>query len=78
MTMKQTISLKATGKAFNLPKVSISGATMRRVSTFAAVAGTVGGWICALAGRDVATCLCALLVTVCAAINHSSKEGGEI
>ena len=29
--MKQTISLKAPGRAFNLPTVSISGATVRRV-----------------------------------------------
>ena len=28
--MKQTISLKAPGRAFNLPTVSISGATVRR------------------------------------------------
>ena len=76
--MKQTISLKAPGRAFNLPKVTVSGATLRRVSTFAAVAGTAGAWICAIADRPVATCLCALLVTVCAAVNHSSKEGGAI
>ena len=76
--MKQTISLKAPGRAFNLPKVTVSGATLRRVSTFAAAAGTAGAWICAIADRPVATCLCALLVTVCAAVNHSSKEGGEI
>ena len=76
--MKQTISLKAQGRAFNLPTVSISGATVRRVSTFAAIAGTAGAWICAVADRPVACCLCALLVTVCAAINHSSKKGGAI
>ena len=76
--MKQTISLKAPGRAFNLPTVSISGATVRRVSTFAAIAGTAGAWICAIADRPVACCLCALVVTVCAAINYSSKEGGEL
>ena len=74
----KAISLKAPGRAFNLPKVTVSGATLRRVSTFAAVAGTAGAWICAIVDRPVATCLCALLVTVCAAVNHSSKEGGEL
>lgn len=74
----KAISLKASGRAFNLPTVSTSGATVRHVSTFAAVAGTAGAWICALADRPVACGMCALLVTVCAAINYSSKKGGAI
>ncbi|PWL61014.1 MAG: hypothetical protein DBY35_06435 [Bacteroidales bacterium] len=74
----KAISLKAPGRAFNLPTVSISGATVRRMSTFAAIAGTAGAWICALADRPVACCLCALVVTVYAAINYSSKKGGAL
>ncbi|GEM_PF-5423807 len=74
----KAISLKAPGRAFNLPTVSISGATVRRMSTFAAIAGTAGAWICAIADRPLACCLCALVVTVCAAINYSSKKGGAL
>ena len=51
---------------------------LRRAALPGAVAGTTGAWICAIADRPVACCLCALVVTVCAAINHSSKKGGEI
>ncbi len=51
---------------------------LRRVAIPVAVSGTTGAWIYALADRPVETCLCALLVTVCAAVNHSAKEGGEI
>ena len=51
---------------------------VRRASIPAAVAGTAGAWICAIADRPLATCLCALVVTVCAAVNHSGKKGGAL
>ena len=66
----------------NLPSLRVSAGPVinlvRRASIPAAVAGTAGAWICALADRPVACCLCALVVTVCAAINYSSKKGGEL
>lgn len=51
---------------------------LRRAALPGAVAGTTGAWICALAAPPIACGLCALLVTVCAAVNYSDKKGGKI
>ena len=78
--MKATMTMPAQSR--NLPSLRISAGQVinlvRRASIPAAVAGTAGAWICAIADRPVACCLCALVVTVCAAINYSSKKGGEL
>lgn len=78
--MRTTMTMPAQSR--NLPSLRINPGQvtnlLRRASIPAAIAGTSGAWICALADRPVACCMCALLVTVCAAINYSSKKGGAI
>ena len=78
--MKAIMTMPAQSR--NLPSLRVSAGQvtnlLRRASIPAAVAGTAGAWICAIADRPVACCMCALLVTVCAAINYSSKKGGAL
>ena len=78
--MKATMTMPAQSR--NLPSLRHAAGQvinlLRRASIPAAVVGTVGAWICAIADRPVACCLCALVVTVCAAINYSSKKGGAL
>ena len=78
--MKATMTMPAQSR--NLPSLRVSAGQVinlvRRTSIPAAVGGTAGAWICALADQPLACCLCALVVTVCAAINYSSKKGGAL
>ena len=78
--MKATMTMPAQSR--NLPSLRHAAGQvtnlLRRAALPGAVAGTTGAWICALADRPIACGMCALVVTVCAAINHSSKKGGAL
>ncbi|MCM1391100.1 MAG: hypothetical protein NC216_12285 [Bacteroides sp.] len=79
--MMKAISLKAPGRAFNLPSMAALTAALSRISTVTATACVIAAWIFAITDRDIACCIAALIgVTAALAASSSTqaRKGGEL
>lgn len=72
--MKATVSLKAPGKAFTLPRVSKR--VVNRLAAFTAAACVAAAWTFAMLDKDTACAVTALVGFI--AVMAAQKKGGEL